>query len=413
MYAFFSNSSSSKKLDNMAYIVAVGIEKGSVEKYKITFELSTVKSSSSDSSKDSKENNSKSSGDSSSESNNSSPFTTYCVECDSVDTGISLLNTYVNKHINLSHCKIIVISEDLAREGVRSIVYNFVNKIEIRPDCNIIISQTPGDEFPKDKKPALEDVISQYYEISSNTDDNDTDYTKIVTLNEFYSALEDPLTQPYAALGIINNANSSVENSNNNDIEIDKSVGSITSKDEKYLAQLIGICVFNNNKMVGTLSSIETVCHLALIDMLKQSTISIPSPFGENDKINLFISVNKSPKIKVYIDKNSTIPFVKINLNIIGRLISFNNTEKAIEQDMISQMENKSNEYLTKQMYDYLYKTSKDFKSDISGIGINAGINFSTYQGLEKYNWLKNYENCIFDVNVQTSIRSGYFLTNK
>ena len=37
MYAFFSNSSSSKKLDNMAYIVAVGIEKGSVEKYKISF----------------------------------------------------------------------------------------------------------------------------------------------------------------------------------------------------------------------------------------------------------------------------------------------------------------------------------------------------------------------------------------
>ena len=53
MYAFFTNSSSSKKIDNMAYIVAVGIEEGSTEKYKITFELSTVKSSSSESSDDS------------------------------------------------------------------------------------------------------------------------------------------------------------------------------------------------------------------------------------------------------------------------------------------------------------------------------------------------------------------------
>lgn len=414
MYAFFSNSTSSKKIDNMAYIVAVGIEKGTIEKYKMTFELSTVKSSSesSSSSKSDQSSNSSSTGNSS-EYENSSSYSTYSVECDSIDTGISLLNTYINKHINLSHCKIIVLSEDLARDGVRSIVYNFVNKIEIRPDCNIIISQTPGNEFDEKNKPTLEDVLNMYFEISSNTNDNDTDYTKIVTLNEFYSSLEDPLVQPYAALGIINNANSQAEDSNNNDIQIDKSVGSITSKKDKYLVELIGICVFNDDKMVGKLSSMETVCHLALIDDLKQSTISIPSPFETNDNINLFISVTRAPKIKVYIDKHSPIPFVKIDLKIIGRLISFNNTEKSIDQNIIHQMENSTNEYLTTQLYNYLYKTTKEFKSDVSKIGTNASINFKTYQDLEKYDWLKSYENCIFDINVHTSIKSGYFLTNK
>ena len=413
MYAFFTNSTSSKKIDNMAYIVAVGIEKGFVEKYKMTFELSTVKSSSGESSSESKKESNGGSGENSSESESSSPYTTYAVECDSIDTGISLLNTYINKHINLSHCKIIVISEDLAREGVRSIVYNFVNKIEIRPDCNIIISQTPGNEFEEAKKPSLEDVLKQYFTISSNTDDNDTDYTKIVTLNEFYSSLEDPLKQPYAPLGIINNASSSKESAVNNEIEIDKSVGSITSKKDEYLVELIGICVFNDDKMVGKLSSMETVCHLALTDNLKQSTISIPSPFEQNDKINLFISVTKKPKIDVYIDKSSSIPFVIIDLRVIGRLLSFNNTEKTIDQNIIHQMEDKANEYLTKQMYDYLYKTSKEFKSDISAIGTNASINFLTLQELEEYDWLKKYENCMFQVKVKTSIKSGYFLTNK
>ena len=165
--------------------------------------------------------------------------------------------------------------------------------------------------------------------------------------------------------------------------------------------------------MVGKLSSMETVCHLALIDNLKQSTISIPSPFEQNDKINLFIGVTRSPKIKVYIDKNLPTPFVKIDLMVIGRLLSFNNTEKTIDQNIIHEMESKTNEYLRKQMYDYLYKTSKEFKSDISGIGTNAPINFLTHQDLDNYNWLKNYENCFFQINVNTSIKSGYFLTNK
>ena len=413
IFAFFTNSTSSKKIDNMAYVVAVGIEKGTIEKYKITFELSTVKASSSDSSNSKSKGNEQSKKSSSSESESSSPFNIYSVECDSIDTGISLLNTYINKHINLSHCKIIVISEDLAKDGIRSIVYNFVNKIEIRPDCNIIISQTPGNEFEGNIKPTLEDVLDQYFKISTNTDDNDTDYTKIVTLNKFYSTLEDPLKQPYAALGIINNAQSSKEISNNNDIEIDKSIGSITSKKEEYLVELIGVAAFNDDKLVGKLSSTETICHLALIDDLKQSTISVPSPFEVNDEINLFISVTRAPKIKVYIDKNSPAPFAKIDLKIIGRLLSFNNNEKTIDQDVIRKMEEKSNEYITKQMYNYLYRTSKEFKSDISGIGMNVSRNFWTQQDLSNYDWLKKYENCVFDINVHTSIKSGYFLTNK
>lgn len=408
MYVFFNNTSSSKKIDNMAYVVAIGIEKSNIEKYKMTFELSTVKSSSSDSSDT---NSKKNTGDSLSEKK--SPYSIYSVECNSIDTGISLLNTYINKHINLSHCKIIVISEDLASEGIRSIIYNFVNKIEIRPDCNIIISQTPGIEFSKTKEPSLADVLNQYFQMSLNTDDNDTDYTRIVTLNEFYSTLEDPLKQPYATLGIISNATSPIETSENNDIEIDKSVGSITSKNEEYLVELIGISVFKDDKMIGKLSSMETICHLALIDNLKQSTISIPSPFENNDEINLFISVTRAPKIKVFIDKNSSTPLVKIELKIIGRLISFNNTEKTIDQNIIYQMENKTNEYITNKMYDYLYKTSENLKSDISGIGLYASKNFLTYQELEQFDWLKNYEKCIFNINVQTSIKSGYFLTNK
>ena len=414
MYAFFTNATSSQKLDNLAYVVAIGIEKGDVEKYKMSFELSTVKSSSSDSSSNSNSGNSSNSGGggSSSSSESNPAYTVNSVECGSIDMGISLLNTYINKHVSLSHCKLIVISEDLAKEGIRSIIYNFVNKIEIRPDCNIIISQTPGDEFKEASKPTIEDVLSKYFDLTSNTEDEETGYSKTVTLNEFYSYLEDPLRQPYCTLGIINNANNPIEISNKNDVGIDKSIGSIQSQEEDILVELIGLAVFNDDKMVGKLSGIETICHLALIDDLKQCTISIPSPFQENDNINLYITVNRAPKIQVLINNNSS-PFVKVDLKIIGRLLSFNNKEKAIDQEIISQIEKEANHYLNKELYDYLNKTSKELKSDISAIGTHASQNFSTLQELERYNWLKSYEDCIFKINVNVGLKSGYFLTNK
>ena len=58
-----------------------------------------------------------------------------------------------------------------------------------------------------------------------------------------------------------------------------------------------------------------------------------------------------------------------------------------------------------------MYKTSKDFKSDINGFGKFALKNFITIQDFDQYNWLDNYQNAFFDVEVDTSIKSGMLIT--
>ena len=52
------------------------------------------------------------------------------------------------------------------------------------------------------------------------------------------------------------------------------------------------------------------------------------------------------------------------------------------------------------QMSNYLYKTSKDFKADINNFGKNALCNFTTINEFENYNWLSNYENSFFNINI-------------
>lgn len=38
------------------------------------------------------------------------------IECNSIDSGINLLNSFISKRINLAHCKAFVFSETLAKE---------------------------------------------------------------------------------------------------------------------------------------------------------------------------------------------------------------------------------------------------------------------------------------------------------
>ena len=63
------------------------------------------------------------------------------------------------------------------------------------------------------------------------------------------------------------------------------------------------------------------------------------------------------------------------------------------------------------QILAYLYKTSKDLKSDIVGIGKKAVTNFLTLQEWNDYDWLSNYQNSFFDVDMKVHVKSGFLLS--
>ena len=64
-------------------------------------------------------------------------------------------------------------------------------------------------------------------------------------------------------------------------------------------------------------------------------------------------------------------------------------------------------------IYNYLNKTSKEFQSDIAGMGRFAIKNFKTTNEWEDYNWLENYQNSTFKVDLKLSIRTGILLTTE
>ena len=168
---------SSKNLDDLAYVMAISFDVGTTAKYKISLQLSTIESSASESmSSSSSSSGGGSSGGSSGGgggggSESSTPqYVINTVECESLDTAINIANAFTNKDISLSHCKILVISEEVAKQGIEDIVNTLINRVEIRPDCNIIISKIPNEEFEEDSKPKLEDLLSKYYDVSSNNE---------------------------------------------------------------------------------------------------------------------------------------------------------------------------------------------------------------------------------------------------
>lgn len=384
---FVSNISAVNSIDELAYVIAVGIDKADNEKFKVSFQITlpNIKSESSGSNK-----------------STDIQTTINTVECNTFYSGITLVNSYISRKLNLSHCKMIVFSEKVAAEGLSTQISSFMNNIDLRPTCNILVSRCDAKYFLENSKTILDKMASKYTEIESTSEKN-TGYTKLVTLNDFYNKLYDSFGEPYAILGDINGK----EESNNETFDDSEHAFEIPI-DSKYNTERIGLAVFKKDKLVGELNGIETICHMIITNNLKSTTLAIPSPFDDSKFISIYIANTKS-KNSVEIINNS--PFIKCNITIPIRILSVSASSNYLSNDNIKKIEEYANSYFNYHIKKYLNKISKEYQSDIASFGKYVISDFNNIKSWNEYNWRNKFKNSVFSVNVDSKVISSYLIT--
>ena len=382
----FSASYNSLNLDNLAFAVAIGIDKSTSNKLKVTFEFIAPSASS--------------------ESGGETKPVLNTVECSSITNGINIMNAYLGKKVNLSHCKLIIFSEELAKEGISDEVYSLINEVQIRPSANIVISKCNSKYYIENSVPSLESLIPRYYDIFPNTSEY-TGYTCNATIGDFFNALVCNSCSPYAILGGINSSDTdSSQSQTSDDSTIKSNESPITGS---RASQNIGLAVFKDDKLAGELNAIETICFLNMRKQVDTFLVSIPNPQDSTSKIDLYLTPNSTHKIDVSFVNGA--PYIKINFEFSGKIYSMSKNSQYLDNDILDAISESCNNYLEDQFSSYLYKTSTVFESDINGLGVYSLSKFTTSSEFNDYNWLNNYKNSTFDVNIKTVIDSGFLLT--
>ncbi len=96
----FSSSYTSHNISNLAYVLAIGIDVGEQAKMKFSAQFT----------------NSDAFSPSNGSSDESSNIVLVSCEADSIYNGLNLINSYIGKEVNLSHCSVAVFSEDIAKQ---------------------------------------------------------------------------------------------------------------------------------------------------------------------------------------------------------------------------------------------------------------------------------------------------------
>ena len=383
----FSNSYSSHNIDSLAFVIALGIDSTDTDNIKVTFQFTNNSSFS--------ENSSSTEGE----------IITDSVQASSIDTAINLMNTYIGKQLSLAHCKAIVFSEDIAKNGIGKEIYSLINNYQIRPTTNIIISKTDAKQYIENSTSNFEALITKYYEIFPNAEKY-TGYTSNVIIGYFANSIYDSAYNAVAILGGSIDSNKKEANSSEGDFNITANNSTI---DGQRKAENIGLAVFKNDTLVGELSAIESLCHAIISNNVSTFLISVPDPKNPNRNLDLTTTLTKKPKINI--DVSGTSPYITIDLKFDANILTIDENTDYLDKKYIQSISDSATNYLKSILTSYLYKTSIEFNSDIDLFAKSAIHHFLTIKDWENYNWESSYNHAFFDIKVNTNVRSSLLLT--
>ena len=385
----FSKSYSTLNIDNLSVVVAMGIDVSDKNHLQISFQFTNPSSVSE------------------SGTSEQAPSIIYSVDASSISSGINLINTYIGKSVNLSHCKVIAFSEEFANRGISDEIYTLINDTQIRPSTNIVISKTSARYYLEHSKPLFENLITKYYEVFSASSSY-TGFTADATIGDFFDSLICHSCEPFAILGGVTNNSSEYTGTTNseNDSSTKSNASSLSGQSS---AENTGLAVFKDDVFIGELNSIETLCFSIIRNQVDGFLISVPNPNKSNSYIDLHVTPLTPPGVKVNIVNG--IPYISVNCRFTGRIYSMEDGADYLDNDMLNQISDSCNSYLESILTDYLYKTAKALNSDINGFGKSARNNFLTLDEFYDYNWGEKYKDSFFNVSVNSSIRSSSLLT--
>ncbi len=350
-------------IEDFYYIVALGIEKAENGLIRLSVQ------------------NAKPNGSSDASTAQSSEYKIYTVDCESIEIGINILNNYLNKKINLSHCSAIVFSEEIAKEGIKNYINILGNDTEVRPSCSLLISSGTAYDVLDKVSNSGESFSSRLYEYILNSVDY-TGYTINSTFNSFFSKINSSQTEAIAIYTFV--SEDTVQNS--------------------------GAAIFKDSIMVGTLSPSETIAHLMISNELDSCMISVDDPIYKSNVTDINLKKVTAPIIDVDLINNT--PYITINISLKGSINSAGEEFDYTALNNIRQIEQAANEYLESLLKEYLYSISKKYNADIAGFGGILASKFMTVDEYHKMHWNEIFKDSFFEVHVDTEITSSH-LFNK
>ena len=389
----------SREADELGYVLLMGFDKGEEELLKVTYQMALPQPVEGGEAEKATE--------------------IISVEAASVYGALQLVSAFVSKHLTLVHNGVIVVSEELAREGLSKYINPLVRSRDLRRTTFLMVAKGKAGEFiEKNKGLIFEKYPSRQMDIFMKAADI-TGFIYDSDIHSFYQGLKSPGKQATTALVGVQRAKE--DEAPETEGKKHQSYKEKIKEEMAYLPgeipreggnkiELIGLAAFKDDKLVGFLDGQETRFYQMLTGDFENGIFSFPEPEEPKDNlIVLEIKKRAHPRIRVKADETKTV--IEVDILLEGEFLSIQSGKNYENGELRQNLENYISTFISQEAIRLIKKTQEEYASDIFGFGEYTRGFFWTWQEWVDYDWLAQYPYC--EVKVQTFfnvVRPGMML---
>ncbi|MDF2903621.1 MAG: Ger(x)C family germination protein [Bacillus sp. (in: firmicutes)] len=316
------------------------------------------------------------------------PVTTYTDQGDNIFETIRRMTTVAPRRLYFSHLQMLVISEDIAKEGISEALEIFARDPEFRKDFFIVIAKGTKGKDILENLTTIEKIPANKMHSSLEASEKSWAPTVAVQLDELLTDLTSAGKQAVLT-GISIKGNKAKGESKENVDRIQPFAR----------LQYKNIAVFKKDQMTGWLNEVESKGFNYITDNVKNTVGDVPCPKKGNLVVEIVRSkskitgkvVNGQPQISVKISGEANVAEVYCNVDLT----------KPETIDQISKSTSKVNEKILQASI----KRAKELGVDIFGFG--EAIHRADPQAwkLLKNNWSQHFIDMPVTVNSDFKIR--------
>ena len=327
-------------IDDMAYVLSIGMDEESADNILFTFQIAVPL------------NISGGVETGFAESEESVSVHNISIIAKDLFSAIEIANNHLAKEINISHCKIVLLSERITSKVFREVVSTINNYDEFRPDTLIALCEINVQEYLNSISSPFEKNPSRYY---------DAFFKKNFSSQDFYTEINQFEKNIVQVIPLL----------------------SENPTDSKSV-------ILNDYNNIAILSEEETIAYKILSGKFSKGNITIP-------ELNTAIMLQQNTSPKIFVNTTEQKPIYKIKLSFH---IKPPHTESAA-----SKTKNETEKYIKQICFNFLNKTSKVLGIDTLGLIDISKPQFLTINSFENYNWSKKIKTAEFDVTVNCDLK--------
>ncbi|MFD0677287.1 MULTISPECIES: Ger(x)C family spore germination protein [unclassified Paenibacillus] len=314
------------------------------------------------------------------------PFTTYQATGDTVFETLRKLTSQTPRKIYLSHIRIVVLSEALAKHGVTESLDLMARDHEFRSDFYLMIA----------KENKVEDVLNVISDIENipaikmfsalRASEKVWGSTKTVTINDFLSGIESS-TKGNVMVGVV--------------MKNHKSVGRSSATTPSEQLQYDGLAVFKKDKLVGWMNEEESIGYNFTQGDIKSTIINVPC---KQNKLAIEVSRTQT-QMKVKVKKGK--PQAQIHLFIEGNIGEVNCSIDISKNEAINKLQMEVEKKVKQMIERSLKKSQHKLHSDIFGIGRALYRSAPKEWEQLKATWDDDFPNVPVEITVDARLRAA------